>query len=97
MHSALLIISPTHVLAAEPRFYAGVQVVFAKIKHVFARHGAKAIDTPVFELKKTLTGKYGEDSKLIYDLADQGENISFCRLTNIFCRWSIFHQLLAQA
>lgn len=28
-------------------------------------------DTPVFELKETLTGKYGEDSKLIYDLADQ--------------------------
>jgi len=31
-----------------------------------------AIDTPVFELRETLTGKYGEDSKLIYDLADQG-------------------------
>lgn len=24
------------------------------------------------ELKETLTGKYGEDSKLIYDVADQG-------------------------
>lgn len=24
------------------------------------------------ELQETLTGKYGEDSKLIYDLADQG-------------------------
>ncbi|KAJ8297516.1 hypothetical protein KUTeg_024047 [Tegillarca granosa] len=33
---------------------------------------AETIDTPVFELKETLTGKYGEDSKLIYDLADQG-------------------------
>ena len=31
-----------------------------------------AIDTPVFELRETLTGKYGEDSKLIFDLADQG-------------------------
>ena len=29
-----------------------------------------AIDTPVFELRETLMGKYGEDSKLIYDLAD---------------------------
>lgn len=29
-------------------------------------------DTPVFELRETLKGKYGEDSKLIYDLADQG-------------------------
>ena len=27
----------------------------------------------VFELRETLMGKYGEDSKLIYDLADQGE------------------------
>ena len=39
---------------------------------VFRRHGAVGIDTPVFELRETLTGKYGEDSKLIYDLADQG-------------------------
>ncbi len=41
---------------------------FDKIKGVFHKHGACEIDTPVFELKETLTGKYGEDSKLIYDL-----------------------------
>ena len=41
---------------------------FNKIKRIFAKHGACEIDTPVFELKETLTGKYGEDSKLIYDL-----------------------------
>jgi hypothetical protein len=34
-------------------------------------HGAVALDTPVFELRETLLSKYGEDSKLIYDLADQ--------------------------
>jgi len=45
---------------------------FQIIRRVFRRHGAVEIDTPVFELKETLTGKYGEDSKLIYDLADQG-------------------------
>jgi len=28
---------------------------------VFDKHGAVEIDTPVFELKETLTGKYGED------------------------------------
>ena len=39
---------------------------------MFKRHGGVEIDTPVFELKEVLTGKYGEDSKLIYDLADQG-------------------------
>lgn len=39
---------------------------------IFKRHGAVEIDTPVFELKEVLMGKYGEDSKLIYDLKDQG-------------------------
>ena len=29
---------------------------------------AVTIQTPVAELKATLTGKYGEDTKLIYDL-----------------------------
>nr|CAD1820244.1 unnamed protein product [Ananas comosus var. bracteatus] len=37
----------------------------------FKMHGAVGLDTPVFELRETLMGKYGEDSKLIYDLADQ--------------------------
>ncbi|OTA25147.1 hypothetical protein BTJ68_11419 [Hortaea werneckii EXF-2000] len=46
--------------------------IFAQITEVFKRHGAVTIDTPVFELKEILSGKYGEDSKLIYDLADQG-------------------------
>ncbi|KAF6176050.1 hypothetical protein GIB67_000144 [Kingdonia uniflora] len=44
---------------------------FSIIQDVFKRHGATSLDTPVFELKETLTEKYGEDSKLIYDLADQ--------------------------
>ena len=46
--------------------------VFDKITNVFKKHGAQTIDTPVFELKELLTNKYGEDSKLIYDLKDQG-------------------------
>ncbi|XP_059445666.1 histidine--tRNA ligase, cytoplasmic-like isoform X2 [Corylus avellana] len=44
---------------------------FSLIEGVFEKHGAMALDTPVFELRETLMGKYGEDSKLIYDLADQ--------------------------
>ncbi|KAM7476187.1 hypothetical protein LguiB_023430 [Lonicera macranthoides] len=44
---------------------------FTIIGDVFKRHGAMALDTPAFELRETLMGKYGEDSKLIYDLADQ--------------------------
>jgi histidyl-tRNA synthetase len=46
--------------------------IFNTIKQVYERHGAVTIDTPVFELKEILSGKYGEDSKLIYDLEDQG-------------------------
>ncbi|XP_072941967.1 histidine--tRNA ligase, cytoplasmic isoform X3 [Epargyreus clarus] len=49
--------------------------VLQKIIGVFKKHGAECIDTPVFELKEVLTGKYGEDSKLIYDLKDQGGEI----------------------
>lgn len=51
------------------------QGVLDKIVAVFKKHGAESIDTPVFELKEVLTGKYGEDSKLIYDLKDQGGEI----------------------
>jgi len=43
---------------------------FKIIKGVFLQHGAVEIDTPVFEMKETLTGKLGEDEKLIYDLKD---------------------------
>uniref|UniRef100_K7F903 histidine--tRNA ligase n=1 Tax=Pelodiscus sinensis TaxID=13735 RepID=K7F903_PELSI len=55
-----------------PKQMAIREKVFDIIISCFKRHGAEVIDTPVFELKETLTGKYGEDSKLIYDLKDQG-------------------------
>lgn len=62
---------------------------FQTIKNVFQRHGAVELDTPVFELKETLTGKYGEDSKLIYDLEDQGGELLSLRydLTVPFARY----------
>ena len=53
-----------------PMMMAIREQAFNSIKNVFFKHGACEIDTPVFELKETLTGKYGEDSKLIYDLQD---------------------------
>ncbi|XP_072748275.1 histidine--tRNA ligase, cytoplasmic isoform X2 [Anoplolepis gracilipes] len=63
--------------------------VLEKVISVFKRHGAETIDTPVFELKDVLTGKYGEDSKLIYDLKDQGGEILALRydLTVPFARY----------
>jgi histidyl-tRNA synthetase len=53
--------------------------MFQIITNVFKRHGGMALDTPVFELKEVLTGKYGEDSKLIYDLQDQGGELCSLR------------------
>jgi phenylalanyl-tRNA synthetase alpha subunit len=66
---------------------------FHLIKSIFLRHGAVSLDTPVFELKETLTNKYGEDSKLIYDLADQGGEICALRydLTVPFARYVAEH------
>lgn len=68
--------------------------IFSAITKVFKRHGAVTIDTPVFELRDILAGKYGEDSKLIYDLADQGGEICSLRydLTVPFARWLAMNQ-----
>ncbi|GAB0494705.1 hypothetical protein MMPV_006001 [Pyropia vietnamensis] len=69
--------------------------VFAAVEGVFRRHGAVAIDTPVFELRETLLNKYGEDSKLIYDLADQGGEVLSLRydLTVPFARYMATYKL----
>merc|ERR550534_176857 len=69
--------------------------VFNKITTCFKRHGAETIDTPVFELKETLTGKYGEDSKLIYDLKDQGGELLSLRydLTVPFARYLAMNKI----
>merc|ERR1719400_765367 len=68
---------------------------FNMIVSTFKRHGAETIDTPVFELKEVLTGKYGEDSKLIYDLADQGGEILALRydLTVPFARYCAMNKV----
>ncbi|PFH56345.1 hypothetical protein XA68_16697 [Ophiocordyceps unilateralis] len=63
--------------------------VFKTITDVFKRHGGTPLDTPVFELKEILAGKYGEDSRLMYDLEDQGGELCSLRfdLTVPFARW----------
>lgn len=53
-----------------PKKMAIREKAFRIIRGIFKKHGASEIDTPVFELKETLTSKYGEESKLIYDLED---------------------------
>jgi len=68
---------------------------FNIIRNVFKLHGAVEIETPVFELTETLKGKYGEDSKLIYDLADQGGELLSLRydLTVPFARYLALHSV----
>ncbi|KIO24607.1 hypothetical protein M407DRAFT_244389 [Tulasnella calospora MUT 4182] len=63
--------------------------IFSTLTRVFKQHGGCTIDTPVFELREILAGKYGEDSKLIYDLQDQGGEICSLRydLTVPFARF----------
>jgi histidyl-tRNA synthetase len=63
--------------------------ILAQISTVFRKHGGKKLDTPVFERSEVLKGKYGEDSKLIYDLQDQGGELLSLRydLTVPFARW----------
>ncbi|KAH8878184.1 Histidine--tRNA ligase, cytoplasmic [Schistosoma japonicum] len=69
--------------------------VFNTIIQCFKRHDAVTIDTPVFELKEVLSGKYGEESKLIYDLQDQGgESLSLrYDLTVPFARYVAMHKI----
>lgn len=71
-----------------PKQMAIREGVFKVIVDCFKRHGAETIDTPVFELKETLTGKYGEDSKLIYDLQDQGGELLSLRYDLTVSFWN---------
>ncbi|XP_035415512.1 histidine--tRNA ligase, cytoplasmic isoform X1 [Cygnus atratus] len=81
-----------------PKQMAIRERVFSAIINCFKRHGAEVIDTPVFELKETLTGKYGEDSKLIYDLKDQGGELLSLRYDlTVSCNsqhWGVLSSLL---
>lgn len=63
--------------------------IFDKLTNLFKSHGGVTIDTPVFELREILAGKYGEDSKLIYNLEDQGGELTSLRydLTVPFARY----------
>ncbi|OAG33302.1 histidyl-tRNA synthetase [Nematocida sp. ERTm5] len=46
--------------------------IIQEVENIYRKRGGVPFDTPTFEIKSILMNKYGEDSKLIYDLADQG-------------------------
>ncbi|KAF4451061.1 histidine--tRNA ligase mitochondrial [Fusarium albosuccineum] len=72
--------------------------IFQTITNVFKRHGGIPLDTPVFELRDILAEKYGEDSRLIYNLEDQGGELASLRydLTVPFARWLAMHSNVKQ-
>lgn len=48
------------------------QRIIGLFRDVFERHGFEPLDTPVLEYMEILTGKAGENEKLMYHFADQG-------------------------
>lgn len=48
------------------------QFFFTQIKHTFEHFGFQPMSTPVLEYKELLTGKYGDDEKLMYTFTDHG-------------------------
>lgn len=68
------------------------------ITEVLKRHGGIPLDTPVFELRDILSEKYGEDSRLIYNLEDQDGELCSLRydLTVPFARWLAMHSNVKQ-
>lgn len=69
------------------------ELVTDLVTKIFKKHGAVTIETPVFELREVLTEKYGEESKLIYNLEDQGGELLSLRydLTVPFARFVATH------
>src|ERR1700727_1586465 len=55
------------------------------VKDCFTTYGGSCLDTPVFERKDILAGKYGEDAKLIFDLMDQGGEQLALRYDHTVC------------
>eukprot|EP01113_Clastostelium_recurvatum_P037489 TRINITY_DN548_c0_g1_i2.p1 TRINITY_DN548_c0_g1~~TRINITY_DN548_c0_g1_i2.p1 ORF type:complete len:535 (-),score=182.91 TRINITY_DN548_c0_g1_i2:56-1636(-) len=92
-----LLKTPKGTTDYSPEEMAIREKVFQTVIRCFKKHGAVTIETPVFELKEILTGKYGEDSKLIYDLADQGGEECALRydLTVPFARYVAANRVLS--
>lgn len=79
-----------------PKSMAVRESVLRVVTDTFKRHGAETIDTPVFELKEVLMGKYGEEGgKLVYDLQDQGGELLSLRydLTVPFARYLAMNKI----
>jgi histidyl-tRNA synthetase len=70
------------------------QEVMNRIRRVFESHGFEPLDTPVLEYMEILTGKAGENEKLMYHFQDAGEREIGLRydLTVPLARFVAMHQ-----
>ncbi|OXB60309.1 hypothetical protein ASZ78_007908 [Callipepla squamata] len=69
--------------------------LFDTVVACFKRHGAAAIDTPAVELREMLVENYGDNSRLIYELQDQGGELLALRydLTVPFARYLAMNKI----
>jgi histidyl-tRNA synthetase len=70
------------------------QHVIGVFREVFERHGYEPLDTPALEYLEILTGKAGENEKLMYHFLDQGDREVGLRydLTVPLARFVAMHQ-----
>ncbi|MDQ3541344.1 MAG: histidine--tRNA ligase family protein, partial [Chloroflexota bacterium] len=70
------------------------QEVISRFRQVFERHGYEPVDTPTIEYMEILTGKAGENEKLMYHFLDQGDREVGLRydLTVPLARYVAMHQ-----
>ena len=68
--------------------------VIGIFRTIFERHGFEPLDTPALEYMEILTGKAGENEKLMYHFLDQGEREVGLRydLTVPLARYVAMHQ-----
>lgn len=81
--------TPKGTIDLSPPQALRIDQIIAEITKIFKNHNGVPISTPMFELREILMGKYGEETKLIYNLEDQGGDICSLRydLTVPFSRF----------
>lgn len=87
--------TPKGTLDLNPQESLTRDEIICKAKSVFEAHNGVPINTPMFELREILLNKYGEDTKLIYNLEDQGGDICSLRydLTVPFSRYLCMNRI----
>jgi histidyl-tRNA synthetase len=88
--------TPRGTLDHHPKDMEIRNLVMSQIQTILVQHGVQQIDTPIFELRSTLFGKYGDESKkLVFDLNDEGGSLCTLRfdLTVPFARYMAQHNL----